>query len=227
MRRALLACFAFASCARTVSFQTDGPSARVPDMPRERGPRDTADAIRPRDLKQELAKVDLPPGCGPVPCDPSWGNVVILSSYKVGALTIDVDVDISNLKVGIVYYDAGLTVAFTGPHVGKITAVHLAGYEPAGAVAGVAPSIVTRRCSGCVGGVGQSPCLDPNGEPSITCGEKCEDGTSNGGCNTQGQIERYFLSVLGGTLRWHNIKYGAYGTVKLSKARPSCCGDVY
>ena len=52
-------------------------------------------------------------------CNPN-GNIVIFSNYDGGYLNINVDVNIPNLKIGIVSYEA-VEVTFSGaPLVGEI-----------------------------------------------------------------------------------------------------------
>ncbi|HRO98762.1 MAG TPA: hypothetical protein PLN54_04955, partial [Flavobacteriales bacterium] len=59
-------------------------------------------------------------------CD-ATGNMLIYSNYEGGYLTINVDQNIPDLKVGITTYEA-VQVDFVGPFVGNITQVVYAGY---------------------------------------------------------------------------------------------------
>src|SRR4051812_24827918 len=59
-------------------------------------------------------------------CDPG-GNVVLFSNYDGGVLNINCDVNIPNLKIGVVSYEM-VTINLTGPFVNNVTAVRFAGY---------------------------------------------------------------------------------------------------
>ena len=197
------------------------PDLKKPDAPKP-------DLFKLPDLPQNKVDQKISP-CPPQPCDLSSGNVVILSCYTPGTWNIVVDVSIPGLKVGIVAYDPGLNVTFSGPYVNQVAAVHYAGFND-GTISGVPNSIVSRRCTTCSGGLAAATCTDPLGWSQVVCATKCENGTSNGGCNSQGQIELYMLSkfAANATLRWHNMKYSGYpATISLAKARTSCCGNVY
>ena len=56
------------------------------------------------------------------------GNIVIFSNYDGGILNINVDVNIPNLKIGIVSYEA-VQVNLSGTYVGNITGIEYAGYN--------------------------------------------------------------------------------------------------
>jgi hypothetical protein len=60
-------------------------------------------------------------------CNPA-GNIVVFSNYDGGTLNINVDVNIPNLKIGIVSYET-VQVNLSGPFVGNITGVEYAGYN--------------------------------------------------------------------------------------------------
>ncbi len=62
-----------------------------------------------------------------VTCD-STGNLIIYSNYDGGILTINLDQNIPNLKVGICTYEP-VQVSFTGAFVGNITQVIYAGFN--------------------------------------------------------------------------------------------------
>ena len=61
-----------------------------------------------------------------ITCDTN-GNVVLYSNYDGGVLNINVDVNIPNLKIGIVSYEM-VTINLSGPFVNNITEVQFAGY---------------------------------------------------------------------------------------------------
>lgn len=159
-------------------------------------------------------------------CNPN-GNIVIFSNYDGGYLNINVDVNIPNLKIGVVSYEA-VEVTFSGPYVNNITGIEYAGYNN-GSNTACGASIATTSFNGGPGGV--TPNIefvppvtynDPNGYIYIDCGYSC--GSSNqGGCNTAAQIYAYFESVFAGTVYTHETQYGCWsGTQNISDGG-NCC----
>ncbi len=159
-------------------------------------------------------------------CNPN-GNIVIFSNYDGGYLNINVDVNIPNLKIGVVSYEA-VEVTFSGTYAGNITGVEYAGYNNASnTVCG--GNIATTSFSGVPGGV--TPNIefmppvtynDPNGYLYIDCGYSCGSG-SQGGCNTAAQIYDYFETVFSGTVYTHETQYNCWsGTQNLSDGG-NCC----
>src|SRR4051812_48308346 len=59
-------------------------------------------------------------------CDSS-ANVILYSNYDGGVLNINCDVNIPNIKIGVVSYEM-VTVNLTGPYVNNVTEVRFAGY---------------------------------------------------------------------------------------------------
>lgn len=166
-------------------------------------------------------------GMGQSFCDPN-GNVIIYSNYDGGYLNINVDVNITNLKVGITTYE-DCEITFSGAYAGNITQVIYAGYQgnnqhcnpspPNIKVNGVPLSVVS---------ILQYPAAtwsNPYGYPFIICNYSCDSATYQGGCNTPDQIAHYFLTQFGGTLRYHFTKYGCWqGTYKVSDGGNCCIG---
>lgn len=157
----------------------------------------------------------------------SNGNIVIFSNYDGGNLNINVDVNIPNLKIGIVSYEA-VAVTFSGPFVGNITEVEYAGYNNSPNF-NCGASIATTSFSGTPGGV--TPNIeflppvtynDPNGYTNIDCGYSC--GTGNqGGCNTAAQIYDYFENVFGETVYFHKTQYGCWSITQNISDGGNCC----
>lgn len=157
----------------------------------------------------------------------SNGNIVIFSNYDGGFLNINVDVNIPNLKIGIVSYEA-VEVTLSGPFVNNVTGVEYAGFNNASnTVCG--GNIATTTFNGVPGGV--TPNIefvppvtysDPNGYIFIDCAYSC--GTGNqGGCNTAAQVYDYFENVFSGTVYTHETQYGCWqGTQNLSDGG-NCC----
>ncbi|MEX1131925.1 MAG: hypothetical protein WEC15_01765, partial [Flavobacteriales bacterium] len=85
-------------------------------------------------------------------CDPN-GNVMIYSNYEGGTITINVDQDIPDLRIGICTYEA-VQVNIIGPFAANVTEVIYAGFDgangpcgnnpPTTTINGVAPGIVTQ-----------------------------------------------------------------------------------
>jgi len=139
-------------------------------------------------------------------CNPD-GNVMIYSNYDGGYLTIDVDVDIPDLKIGIVSYHAS-DVTITGAFSANVTEVIYAGFDQIAdgcpgtdiletIVTGVDPAIVTyhRAIDGDVA-IASYLGDDLFGVPLANCmvaGSGCEETTSGGG-NSSPQIVQFFLS---------------------------------
>lgn len=157
-------------------------------------------------------------------CNPS-GNLIIYSNYDGGTLTINVDQNIPNLKVGIISYEA-VSVTFTGPFVGNITEVEWAGYNannghctpnvPTTVISGVSASIVSQNF------LPPATYTDPDGYSSIVCAYSCGSG-NQGGCNTAIQIADYFLTSLGGSLYYQYLQYGCWNTTLNVSTGGNCC----
>ncbi len=161
-------------------------------------------------------------------CDPA-GNRVLFTNYDGGVLTIDVDVDVPNLRIGVVAYNA-VRIVVTGEFEDNVVQVAYAGVNAdAGdycgdgvvsttTVSGVPPNDVSIAVA--------PPGVLANtfGYPDIICAYSCVLNEWQGGCNTADQIEAYFAGVLGGTLRSHTIQYDCWsGGYKISE-QVSCCG---
>jgi PKD repeat protein len=145
------------------------------------------------------------------------GNIVIFSNYDGGVLNINVDVNIPNLKIGIVSYEA-VEVNLSGTYVGNITAVEYAGYNNSPNTH-CSPNIATTVFNGQPGGVTPNIAFlppatysDPNGYTSIDCAYSCGSG-NQGGCNTAAQVYAYFENLFSGTVYTHETQYGCWGGV--------------
>ena len=159
-------------------------------------------------------------------CNPN-GNIVIFSNYNGGFLNINVDVNIPNLKIGIVSYEA-VEVTFSGPYVNNITGIEYAGYNNASnTVCG--GSIATTTFIGAPGGL--TPNIeflppvtysDPEGYLFIDCAYSC--GTGNqGGCNTAAQVYDYFETVFSGTVYSHETQNGCWTGTQNILDGGNCC----
>lgn len=159
-------------------------------------------------------------------CNPN-GNIVIFSNYDGGFLNINVDVNIPNLKIGVVSYEA-VEVTFSGPYVNNITGIEYAGFNN-GSNSNCGNVIATTAFNGAPSGVTPNIAFvppvtynDPNGYIYIDCAYSCGTG-SQGGCNTAAQIYGYFESVFAGSVYSHETQYGCWqGTQNLSDGG-NCC----
>lgn len=160
-------------------------------------------------------------------CDPS-GNLVVFTNYDGGEMTINVDVNIPNLKIGICSYEA-VRVNIVGTFSANVTQVIYAGYNNSPntnctpnvsttSISGVSSSIVTINFAPPAG------YSNPNGYGSVICGYSCNTTSSQGGCNTADQIAYYFTQQTGGTLRFQFLQYGCWAsTTKAISAGGNCC----
>jgi hypothetical protein len=160
-------------------------------------------------------------------CDPQ-GNVVIYSNYDGGPLTINVDQNIPNLKIGILSYEFA-RITITGTYASNVTEVRWVGYNGNNnhcnltqpwvtSISGVPNSIDTMI------NYPTATYTNPNGYGSMICAYSCNITTSQGGCNTADQVAHYFLTVFGGNLYFHHTQYGCWGTMDIS-AGGNCCAN--
>lgn len=160
-------------------------------------------------------------------CD-TTSNICIYSNYDGGDLTINVDQNIPNLKIGIVSYEFS-RITITGPYVGNVTKVWYAGYDGnnnhcnlqqpwTSSISGVSASVDTITL------MPPATVSDPNGYSSIICGYSC--GTGNqGGCNTAQQIAGFFMNKFGGTtIRYHQTNYNCWPSSPVNiSGGGNCC----
>ncbi|HRG58249.1 MAG TPA: gliding motility-associated C-terminal domain-containing protein [Bacteroidia bacterium] len=162
-------------------------------------------------------------------CNPS-GNLIIFSNYDGGQLNINIDVNIPNLKIGIVSYESA-EIQITGAFASNVTEVIYAGIQgtnnncgpniPATSITGVpvsnysiltAPPVTSNNINGYDFG--------------IICGYSCDVNTWQGGCNTIDQIVNYFTANLGGTLYALSVQYNCWvnsTTYTVSGLSGVCC----
>jgi gliding motility-associated-like protein len=170
-------------------------------------------------------------------CNPN-GNLIIYSNYNGGILTINVDQNIPNLKVGICTYEP-IQVAFTGPFVGNITEVIYAGMNSnqnnnncglgnfTTSVTGVPAGIVTISPPMNPPAVGYTPEHGNGSEPwggLMFCGYSCDTLSPLGGANTPDEIVYYFQNATSGTLLYHQTQYACWVNETLNVSDGgNCC----
>ncbi len=158
-------------------------------------------------------------------CSPG-GNIAVFANYDGGILNINCDVNIPNLKIGVVTYE-WTQINITGPFAANVTEVVYAGFNAQNGHCGLGnqPTSVTGVSPAIVDILFAPPATigDPNGNNSIICGYTCEN-NNQGGCNTSQQIVAYFTSTLGGSLYSYTTQYGCWsGSYALSDG--ICCGQ--
>ncbi|MEX2596846.1 MAG: T9SS type A sorting domain-containing protein [Salibacteraceae bacterium] len=148
----------------------------------------------------------------------SSGNVVLFTNYDGGNLTIDVNENIPNLKIGIVAYEA-ISVTLTGTYAGNVTEVRYAGYN-------ASTTLFFNTGSAATSAVFAPSATLPNsnGNGSIICGYSCNTSSSQGGCNTVDQIEDYWQGVFSSySLYFHRVQYGSWSGTQTISAGGDCC----
>lgn len=163
-------------------------------------------------------------------CDMN-GNVVIYSNYDGGALTINVDQNIPNLKIGVLSYEF-CTINITGTYASNVTAVWYVGYNGNNNHCNLNQPYTTT-----ISGVPASadsiliyPAAtynNPNGYNMMICTYSCSTTTNQGGCNTADQTAHYFLTHFGGTLYFQQTQYGCWqGTMNISGGGNCCANPI-
>lgn len=175
------------------------------------------------------------------------GNIVIFSNYDGGYLTIDVNQDIPNLKVGISTYEP-VAVVFTGAYVGNITQVVYAGYNPltgtgnfhcdndleVTTVAAPPNATVTILNYPPVTLISPDVPLFPGSTFMIPAGNNggiigcttCSNDTYQGGVNTAEQIGDYFATYFNGEVLFLKTQYGCWCGVQNLDVPPTCCTEL-
>jgi hypothetical protein len=171
-------------------------------------------------------------------CDPN-GNLIIYSNYNGGILTVNVDQNIPNLKIGICTYEP-IQVSFTGPFVGNITQVIYAGMNSnqnnnncglgnfTTSITGVPSSIVTISPPMNPPLVGYTPAhgngAGPWGGLMLGSNGPCDTTITGGGGNTPDEIVYFFQNATSGTLLYHQTQYACWVNETLNvTAGGNCC----
>ncbi|MCF8423072.1 MAG: gliding motility-associated C-terminal domain-containing protein [Bacteroidia bacterium] len=171
-------------------------------------------------------------------CQPN-GNLAIFSNYDGGILTINVDQNIPNLKVGICTYEP-IQVNFTGPFVANVTQVIYAGFNSnqnnnncnlgnfPTSITGVPAGIVTINPPLSPPLVGYTPVHNngagPWGGQMIGTAGNCDTTINGGGGNTPDEIVYYFQQATAGTLLFHQTQYNCWINQTLNiSAGGNCC----
>ncbi len=155
-------------------------------------------------------------------------NVAIYSNYDGGVLTINVDTNIANLKIGVVAYEND-SIILTGTYKNNVTKIFFAGFFNSNNKH-CAPYPKVKSINGATIGTDSiffyPPVTynNPNGSNNIICNTSCNTTTSQGGCNTADQIADYFLKKFNSTkLLFHLTQYGCWTGVQKISAGGNCC----
>jgi hypothetical protein len=159
----------------------------------------------------------------------SSGNLMLFTNYDGGTLNINVNQNITNLKIGICSYEA-MIINISGTFSNNITEIRYAGYNSINSTH-CGPSIPTTTINGAPTSASTSIVISPtanysnsNGYGSIICGYSCSNNTNQGGCNTVDQIEAYFLAYFSGsTLFAHRVQYGCWTGTQSVSVGGNCC----
>ena len=151
-------------------------------------------------------------------CNPA-GNIILYCNYDGGSITINIDENIPDIKIGICSYET-IHVTITGTYIDNVTEVRYAGYNGGSStVTGVDAGIVTILTAPPV------TLTDPDGYPYMICAYECDTDYVPGGCNTVDQATAYFLSAFSGSLRYSYMQYPVWtGTYTMSTGGNCCYG---
>ena len=146
------------------------------------------------------------------PSNNSAGNLFIFSNYDGGTLTIDVDVNIPNIKIGVVSYETS-NIVITGTYAANVTQVRWAGYKIS-TITGAPGSGVTSPAS---------PISNPCGNTRIVCNYDCFS-SNCGGCNSPDQVVEYFTKTIfpGSVFNFHRTYYNIWKSPEKLSTGSNC-----
>ncbi len=153
-------------------------------------------------------------------CNPA-GNLIIYSNYDGGDFTINIDENIPDIRIGLCSYE-DLHVTITGAYAANVTQVLYAGYNDD------LTTSVTGVDAGLVDVLVYPPVTlyDPDGNANMVCAYECDTNYIPGGCNTVDQATDYFITELGGSIRYGYFQYGIFsGSYDMSDGG-NCCVDA-
>ncbi|MDZ4663904.1 MAG: T9SS type A sorting domain-containing protein [Bacteroidota bacterium] len=159
------------------------------------------------------------------------GNLVIYSNYDGGIITVNCDVNIPNLKIGICTYEAA-EIHIIGTFSNNVTGVIYAGYDGSNDNCNLGVITTTiLNVSASVATINVYPSVGPytpvhgNGNPNTVGCYNCDTTVNAGGANTPDEVVFYFLNAFpASTLRSHHTQYNCWTptTFNLS-AGGNCC----
>ncbi len=153
-------------------------------------------------------------------CNPA-GNLIIYSNYDGGDFTINIDENIPDIRIGLCSYE-DLHVTITGAYAANVTQVLYAGYNDdlttsvTGVDAGLVEILVYPPVT----------LFDEDGNDYMVCAYECDTAYIPGGCNTVDQATDYFITELGGSIRYGYFQYGIFsGSYDMTEGG-NCCVDA-
>eukprot|EP00048_Salpingoeca_helianthica_P000321 m.40795 g.40795 ORF g.40795 m.40795 type:complete len:320 (-) comp10398_c0_seq1:29-988(-) len=139
-----------------------------------------------------------PPPPPPLYCaNASTHNLVIISNYQGGAVTINIDQNISNIYIGVTTYQI-TRITLAGDFAANVRKIIYAGMNANTNCAGPFLSGTTTTTIVAGAGIGvvlnqpATPLVDAFGSTSMQCAYSCSNSSSQGGCNTANQVAAYF-----------------------------------
>lgn len=165
-------------------------------------------------------------------CDTA-GNLIIYSGYSGGVLKIDVDVNIPNLRIGVVSFNT-TQIVVSGTYANNVVAVEYAGVnrvDSAGCIPQAPYSVTLTGAPNATLSIQTEPPItyvNPNGnyiDQKIYCSDgTCDTTVWAGGCNTPDEILYYFLQTLGGTFRYQYLDGNCWpATTRTVSSGGNCC----
>jgi len=153
-------------------------------------------------------------------CNPA-GNLIVYSNYDGGDFTINIDENIPDIRIGLCSYE-DLHVTITGAYAANVTQVLYAGYnnDLTTSVTGVAAGIVDILVYPPV------TLFDEDGNDYMVCAYECDTTYIPGGCNTVDQATDYFITELGGSIRYGYFQYGIFSGSYNMTDGGNCCVDA-
>lgn len=154
---------------------------------------------------------------------------MLFSNYDGGPLVINCDVNIPNLKIGVVSYEFS-RIEIIGPYASNVTQLWWAGYNGSNDHCNLGAPLYT-TISGVANPVDSiliypaATYSNPNGYGSIICNYSCTTTTNQGGCNTADQIAHYFITNFAGSLRSHSTGYGCWPDTMDISYGGNCCAN--
>lgn len=151
---------------------------------------------------------------------------MVFTNYSGGNLNIDVDVNIPDLKIGVVSYE-GTAITISGTFAGNVTSVAYAGFNNTNLSCGGSISTSISGAGSATTNIAFAPTATLSnsfGYGSIICGYSCSTTTNQGGCNTVDQIENYFLNYFPGCQLYANkVQYDCWTGNQSLSAGGTCC----
>lgn len=156
------------------------------------------------------------------------GNVILYSNYDGGNLKINIDQNITNIKIGICSYEA-MNIEIVGTYSANVTEISYVGFNATNNHCGLGSNPTSfsaaATTSTSVNFLPTATYSNTNGYNSLICNYSCNNTSNQGGCNTPDQIVDYFMTKFGGTFYYHKTQYGCYTNSAIQNVSTggNCC----